>query len=232
MKKQLLLLGLVTGGAIGLASCGNSLFKEVAGPHDIDGHKLVDKLEDGKQYYMGVYDEEIDDVRFVNGDQHRDDRGVYPFYMAKNDEGGLDNAAKVEVKFTDSTHFKLLVHTPEDGMHWSDKYITLYTAESSYGNNVVSIHAADEDETSFVDQKGNTCNILTYEFEWLESYAELPMFTIGFKYQDERNGEEEPMFRVFGSGIDGNTGSQYKSVDCKHIDKALEEYWVVHFFEA
>lgn len=238
MKKSLIILPLlaVVGGA--LASCGNdgpkvNYYDQIEGPHEIEGHKLADKLVDGKQYYLGVYDPSIDDVRFINGDPHRDSGKEYPFYMAKNDEGGLDNAAKVEVKFTDSSHFKLLVHTPDEDQHWSEKYITLYAASSSYGNNLLSIHAADEGETEFVDIDGNTQTILTYEYEWMESYLEMPVYSSVFKYQDEREAEEEAIPRMFGTGIDTNAGEQYKSVDCKVGTSAVaEDYWIAHFFEA
>ena len=232
MKKQLLLMGLVAAGAVGLTGCSNH-YDEILGPHEVDGHKLASKLEDGKEYYLGVFDPEDNGVKFMNGDLHRDSKGEYPFYMAKNTKVGLDNAAKVEVKFTQDNHFKLLVHTPKSGMHWSEKYITLYEAQSSYGNKVVSIHAADEGETSF-KLDGKTYKIVADEFEFLEAFDEVPVYSAAVAHQYVGAGEEEPVYRVFGTGIDGDTEKQYISIDCSSIDKAIDTttYWIAHFFEA
>lgn len=232
MKKQLLLLGLVAAGAVGLSGC-NDHYDEIQGPHEVDGHKLAKKLEDGKQYYMGVYDPEDNGVKFVNGNPHKDENGTYPFYMAKNEKVGLENAAKVEVKFTKDNHFKLLVHTPKTSQHWSEKYITLYEAVSSYSNKVVSIHAAAEGETSF-KLDGKKYNIVADEFEFIESYSDVPIYSVAVAHQYEAAGETEPVYRVFGTGIDGDTDKQYISVDCSTIDKAMDTstYWIAHFFEA
>ena len=235
MKKQILLMGLVAAGAIGLSGCSDH-FDEILGPHEVEGHKMVSKLEDGKQYYMGVFDPDDNGVKFINGDYHTDEKGFYPFYMAKNTKAGLENAAKVEVQFTKDNHFRLLVHTPKKDQKWSEKYITLYEAVSSYSNKVMSIHAAsDPEEKSFKSEKdGKTYKVAVNEFEFLECYEEVPIYSAAAAYVFSAAGEEDPVYRVFGTGINGDTNKQHISVDCKSIDQAIDAntYWIAHFFEA
>lgn len=238
MKKSLFVLPLLAliGGA--LAGCGDNpnpgpnpgpepdpkpvISDEKLPPEEAFGHKRVTSIEDGKSYYFGIYKKNSGETyHFLNGNEHSDAKGKYPYYMSEtvvDSEDGFAGMATVTAKFVDDTHFTLQITA--DGKDNDGKYISIYKAQSSFSNQVMSIHCADEIGEKFKDQE------CYYNFEWLDVYDEYSIETAVISMTDERVGETEDTPKFFG------TDDQYVSMDCAHEDKAfMETYNLAYFYE-
>lgn len=235
MKKGLLILSVLALGTVGLAGCeangkiDKNLDQTYMGPEEYEGHKRVTKLKDGKEYYLGFYSEEDEMMRFMNGEPHTDEKGVYEYYCATT-EGSFEDAATVEVNFVNDTEFTLQLHC--DGAEWDEKYLSIYSAKA-ISREVMSIHLADEIDETFYDESAKEEKECIYNFTWLESYEEFAIYSLCAMYADDRFGDEEDMPHVFGSGYDPD-GIEYISVDCMRADEMLDQeytYRVAHFFE-
>ena len=149
------------------------------------------------------------------------EKGKYPYYMSEtvvDSEDGFAGMATVTAKFVDDTHFTLQITA--DGKDNDGKYISIYKAQSSFSNQVMSIHCADEIGEKFKDQE------CYYNFEWLDVYDEYSIKTAVISMTDERVGETEDTPKFFG------TDDQYVSMDCAHEDKAfMETYNLAYFYE-
>ena len=201
---------------------------------EFKGYKLAREVKDGGRYLLGVYRQKEDLMRFANGDYHRDSRGYYPFYMATvagNEEDVMSKAAEFEVKFVGNDEFTIQVFC--EGQVWHQKYVGVYAASSSYGNQVTSIALLDSpDQTSYTNPKDNkTFTDLTSHFKFFSEFNEVKAYAPAALYQYPEV-DEEKVPKFMGTGH-ANEGTDYTSIDCKSYEAALdyESYDLAHFYE-
>ena len=224
--KKLSILALAMVGSACLASCGVEVPKDIPGPHEFQGYKMVGEVKDGKRYLLAFYNPGEDYIRFISGKQHEDSKGKYPYYMGTV-AGTVQGAAEVEIHYTDKTHFTMKVIT--DNEDWSNKYIGVYPATSAYSNEVLSIYAG-----SSVGEAHETDDCW-YEYEFCQTFAGVNIYSVVLNVADIRF-EDEPSPKMFGAGITtdkaGNV-EEYISMDCTRADNAIdpETYHIAHFFE-
>lgn len=196
---------------------------------EFGSYKLARKVENGKKYLMGVYKVGNDEMRFANGDYHRDNKGFYPFYMGQT-VNTTDGAAEFEVNFVNSDEFTMKVHAPDQV--WDGKYVGVYPATSSYGNSVMTLALLDDpNQTTYVDPKsGNSIPAgtdIVSKFKYFESYNQVVTYAPAalYKYPDV---DETAVPKFFGTGAD------YVSMDCTTYEKAFapDDYFMAHFYEA
>lgn len=194
-------------------------------PAEFLGHKRADKLEEGKDYYLAVCKKnENNRMMFVNGNPHSDAKGEYPFYMAETEidtAEKLQYAAKITVDYVEgsTTEFTLQVH--KEGGKNDGKYVGVYLADSTYGNQVLSFYLADN-----VGDKHEGKEECYYNFSWLDKFEEYNINTAVIKIQDTRLGDDKPEPKFIG------TGGEYISMDCSNADKAMnEDYNLGYFYE-
>lgn len=232
MKKRFLLLSLVALGTVGLSGCGDKeeevdYLSQVV-PQEFKGHKLVGKPVDGKSYYFGFYNRTIDVMRFISGDYHSDSKGKYPFYIATV-EDTLTGAATVTVNYVDDEHFTIKVNTEDEDLPWHNKYMSLYSAVSSYSNYVWSLAPVENFTDQYETKDGDLVDVIG-NFQYIESFEDFGICGVGMMIQDDREevAEEYEIPRVLGGG------DEYISLDCSHFDKLnIEEqpYGIAHFYE-
>lgn len=245
MKKSLFLLPLLA--SLALVSCG-----EKKGGNDDDGgdepqisavqelteggylkaeyngYKLVEKPTDGHEYLIGIYKHNKDKMTFVNGNYHSDSKGTYEYYMSTSE--GTADAAKVVVKFTGTDTFRLQVKAP--GKAWDNKWIGIYAASSSYGNNVWSIaHLDTEGQATFTPTGKQTAEKAYSDFTYVERFEDNAAAAFAVMVADSRADEDVATPKFFGTGIP-KTG-EYVSMDCAAYGKALDHdtYDLAHFYE-
>lgn len=246
MKKRLFLIPLTAGFV--LTGCKVTLFGktftffEKKGSTDVElpqnflkefqGYKLATSVKDGGRYLLGVYRVNEDLMRFANGDYHRDGNKYFPFYMATV-AGTTEGAAEIEVKMVGNDEFTMQVFA--SGQVWDQKYIGVYSAESTYGNSVMSIALLDSpDQTSYTDPKDSkTSDNVSAKFKFYTTYEEMPAYAPAapFQFPDI---DEEKVPKFMGTGHNTSDGEpDYTSIDCKSYDIALnsELYDLAHLYE-
>ena len=198
------------------------------------GYQLARSVKDGGRYKLGVYRQKEDLMRFVNGDYHRDSKGYYPFYMATvagNESDVMEKAAEIEVKFVGNDEFTMQVFA--SGQVWDQKYIAVYSASSSFGNQVMSIALLDTpDQASYTNPKDNkTFTDLTSHFKFYTVYNDVTAYAPAAPFQYPEV-DEEKVPKFMGTGH-ANEGADYTSVDCKSYEAALdyESYDLAHLYE-
>lgn len=254
MNKKLLML---TGAAVlTLASCEFSLFgnkgNKLSGAlaelneagavlTEFQGHKLTTKVEDGKEYYLGVYRRNEDLIRFANGDYHRDDNGSYPFYMGTVG-GTTQGAATVKVEMLEGNKFGLKVicdpSVPADNAPWNGKYIGVYAAISSFGNDVTSIALLDDPtQTTYntIPHQNNKSQVVSCSgiFEMIEYYDDMPAAAPAIMFEHEVLDEGSATPKFFGTGHNESYDEpDYTSFDAKNYIEALniENYDLMHLY--
>lgn len=246
MNKKLMILPLIAllGGA--LAGCDkdgpgptpkpvDELDDSKLGPSEIFGHKRVTKLEDGKSYYyIVVKANDADQIMVLNGDEHfgidsKDHTEKYfPYYMAESEVDSKEDmeavAATVRVDYINDTEFTLFVQK-EEAMN-DQKYVGVYKASSTFGNDVMSIHCDKEAGADYYDEEKDKTFTCDYNFTWLDEYDGYAIQTAVLMIQDERYEESEKEPKFIG------TGGTYISMDCANADKALaDDYCLAYFYE-
>ena len=246
MKKQLFLLPLL--GGLVLSGCtikiGNKtikLFEKKGSGESVEwpdnwcaefqGYKIATEVKEGVRYLLGNYRVREDIMRFANGDYHRDDKGYYPFYMgtvAKTVEG----AAEIEIKFTNKEEGEFSMQMFCRGQVWHQKYIGVYAAESSFGNQVMSIALLDSpDQTSYTDPKSNKTYTPSGVFKFYKEFDGMMAYAPAapFQYPDR---DEEKVPKFFGTGH-ASEGDDFTSMDCKSYETALlaDDYDLSHLYE-
>ena len=164
---------------------------------------------------------------FINGEPHKDAKGVYPFYMSETEieteEDLVQYAAKVTVDFISDKEFTM--HISKEGADNDDTYIGIYLATSSYSNDVLSFHCGSEVGEKFVDDHGVEHDTM-YNWTWCDEYNSFAIQTVVMMYQDERTGDTEKQPKFIG------TGGEYVSMDCSNETKALaNDYNLAYFYE-
>lgn len=215
---------------------------------DEDGktHNRVSSLEDGGHYLLGYYRAYSGKMRFANAEPHKDEKGnEYPFYLGTGEESAAEEefenvgeAAEIVVDFIPETNKFTMKYSSESG-RYDGKYLSIYCADSAYGNQVYSFYlsseygAAKESEPS-AQTSGQKCY---YDFEMMDSYQvdAKHSYNLGvpvISFADDRQSEEEATPKFLGSGVDGD-GVGYISIDCVNPTKAmLETYNLAFFYEA
>ena len=193
-------------------------------PEDCFGHKRITQApEEGKEYYFGIYKKSSQTWMFINGEPHSDSNGVYPYYMSETTvaaEADFSKVAKVKVTYVAESTTKFNLQILKDGTTNDQKYISVYEANSSHNNNVMSVHAATEIGEKF---ESKDCY---YDFEWITKFENYNFNTVAIKTTDARVQETEPTPKFFG------TADAFISMDCAHPDKVLEdEYNVGYLYE-
>ena len=202
---------------------------------EIDGYKMATKLKDGGEYILGVYRINEDIMRFADGNYHSDKNGQYSFYLGTSTD--ISEAATVVATSLGNGEFSLQMITSK-GRPWNNKYIGVYSAESSYSNKVMSIAPLDElDQTTFtVTNKKSTSQVTAKtqtHFKYYETLDGMPAYTVGAMYLHEGVDEEE-VVKFIGTGHNqSDTEPEYTSMDCKSYEVALslDAYDLAHLYE-
>lgn len=265
MKKTGLLLMIAALGAVALGGCDNGenpknvddeeeeellpppqlVDKEakLRGCQDIEGHALVKEIEDGAEYYMGIYHtngDDLDELRFINGEPHKDSKGSYPYYLGTDseDDTSIEESAKVKIHKNGDT-FKISIH--KQGAEYDGQYIGVYMATSSYNKDVFSIHmdangVSGKQTFDVTDARGTKTVSNTdvyYDFVWSTYNEDYELYTYSptVMIKDTRAEENNATPKYLGTGANGD--EYYISIDCKNEDSALgdETYSLTHFFE-
>lgn len=199
------------------------------GPDEFLGHKRATELEEGKDYYLGIYKKNYDEMWFINGEPHKDKNGEYPYYMSETQvvkEADFADVATVQIEYTNDEHTKFTIQIFKAGAQNDYKYISVYKAESSYENYVMSIHCATEPGESYINPVTGDEYETFYEFEWLDEYNYTFVKTAVIMVQDERLEEEEPAPKFLG------TDDEFVSMDCGQSDKiGIDTYNLGYFYE-
>ena len=249
MKKRLLLLPIFA--SLTLTGCEITLFGKTIKlfepsstdsldlpanfKQEIDGYKMATSLKDGGEYILGVYRVNEDVMRFADGNYHSDDNGQYSFYLGTSTD--ISEAAIVKAKSLGDGEFSLQMIAK--GKVWHNKYIAVYNAKSSYGNDVMSIAALDElDQTTFTTINRKTTTTVTAvtqtHFKYYETYEDMPAYSVGAMYEHEGIDLSGPVPKFIGTGHNTNEDeADYISMDCKTYEVALElsSYDLAHLYE-
>ena len=244
MKKRLFLLPLIGGMLLSGCDFEDLMFwKKATLPEntleEFQGYKVVTKVKEGKRYLLGDYRHREDLMRFAAGDYHRDSKGEYPFYMSTV-AGTTEGAAEFEIKYTNKSagEFSIQVFTKDSSYPWNNKYIGVYAAQSTYGNQVMSLALLDKpDQTSYTDPKSGNSVKVSGTFTFVKTYEGLNAYAPAapFAYPDV---DPEPVPKFLGSSMitqeDFDKGEpDYISMDCKKWEDALDpnKYDLAHFYE-
>ena len=248
MKKRLLMLPMMAG--LLLSGCKFTIFGKTITlfesasdtPSDLpenfkveyEGYKMATKLKDGGQYVLGVYRINENLMRFADGNYHSDKNGQYSFYLGTTTD--VEQAAIVEATSLGNDEFSLKMIAR--GTPWHNKYIAVYHATSSYGNDVMSIAPLDElDQTTFTVTNKKSTSQVTAEtqthFKYYETYEDMPAYSVAAMYL-HTGVDEEAVPKFIGTGHNQGEGeADYTSMDCKSYDVALslEAYDLAHLYE-
>ena len=205
--------------------------EEVVNPpvllEEFGDYKLAKSLEEGKRYIFAAYKHDHDKVLYFNGDYHRDSKGFYPFYLGGSFyEDSTDGAAELEIHKINDTEFTIQVHSSHE--EWDGKYIGVYSASSSYGNQVMSVAVLDDPyQETYVDPKTNKQTDKPsgiFKFHAQEGKLNIYAAAADYKYEGV---DEEAVPKYLG------TSGDYQSIDCKSYEVALDgvSYDLAHFYE-
>ncbi len=208
------------------------------------GHKRVTEVKDGKEYYYGVrrynqgedYEDDEKEWMFINGEPHTDRNGEYPYYMSESlvaSKDDFDDVAKVKIHYLNDSEFAMQII--KDGARYDQKYVGVYMAQSSYGNDVLSFYLADEigddvdEEWGYGEGKGKDAGaVCYYNFSWLHDFEDYAIDTAVIMIADSRKEDAEPMPKFPG------TADEYISMNCEQTDKVFDEdlmFNLGYFFE-
>ena len=249
MKKRLLMLPMMAG--LLLSGCKFTIFGKTITlfepasdtPSDLpenfkveyEGYKMATKLKDGGQYVLGVYRINENLMRFADGNYHSDKNGQYSFYLGTTTD--VEQAAIVEATSLGNGEFSLKMIAR--GTPWHNKYIGVYSAESSYANKVMSIAPLDElDQTTFTVTNKKTTSQVTAttstHFKYYETYEDMPAYSVAAMYQHEGVDLEGAVPKFIGTGHNQSDNEpDYTSMDCKSYEVALslDSYDLAHLYE-
>ena len=249
MKKRLLMLPMMAG--LLLSGCKFTIFGKTITlfepasdtPSDLpenfkvefEGYKMATKLKDGGQYVLGVYRINENLMRFADGNYHSDKNGQYSFYLGTTTE--VEKAAIVEATSLGNGEFSLKMIAR--GTPWHNKYIGVYSAESSYANKVMSIAPLDElDQTTFTVTNKKTTSQVTAttstHFKYYKTYEDMPAYSVAAMYQHEGVDLEGAVPKFIGTGHNqSDSEPDYTSMDCKSYEVALslDSYDLAHLYE-
>lgn len=246
MKKRLFLLPLVGGLLLSGCSLEDLMFwkKKVKDSdlpantlREFQGYKLATEVKDGKRYLLGDYRHREDLMRFANGDYHWDSGKSYPFYMGTV-AGRVEGAAEFEVKYLNKSAGEFSLQVFADGMPWNQKYVGVYAAKSTYGNQVMSIALLDDpNQTTYKEPNTGSDVRCSGVFKFYEKYEDMPAYAPAapFAYPEV---DPEPVPKFLGSSLitqeDYDKGEpDYISIDCKKWEDALspDKYDLGHLYE-
>ena len=248
MKKSLILLPLLA--ALALVGCGkeeaggnnnggNSDDTEVddgfidkLGPDQVGVFKRVDEPELGKSYVFGYYDYNSEELRLANGKYHSDSKGFYPYYMAtEQTTEDSDELARFTLEDGGTGKYMVKVSCADTEKPWHNKYMSIYSATSSYDNLVFSIAPVDDVDGQYqpldkqLNPNGDPVDVIG-RFDFVKDDEVSHLSTIGISVTHAQEVDAD-IFRTFGCAY-----GSYVSIDCSSIDKAIgDDYSVAHFYE-
>ena len=111
------------------------------GDTEHDGYRRVDTAPvNDKDYIYGIYQGNLDEYIFLNGDHHRDENGEYPFYLTTTKN--VAEAVKIHCHYVDDTHFTIQIVSGSVNPEYNGKYLEIYEGEKSDGSKVTSLRAS------------------------------------------------------------------------------------------
>ena len=204
MKKSLIILPLF---ALSLAACttsgGGSKKKKSSTPtssksgptaqsdtgtpqgnDEYQGYKKLKKApENGKEYIYGIYQGNLDEYIFLNGDNHREEKdGVmkeYPYYLTTTQD--VSKAVKVVCNYFDDTEFSIQIVGGGEFTKYDGKYLELYDGLKDDGKTKITSLRADVNPVHWkfmesYDYKGTTLELNTnIQMLQSEDYPEQPV---------------------------------------------------------
>lgn len=205
------------------------------GPATVGDYVRVDNPVEGEKYFFGFYKPSTNKLMLANGKYHSDSKGSYPFYMATVEtDAETTEAASFEIsKLSGGTEFTIKVTCPNDTTRpWHNKYMSIYSASSSYDNAVMSLAAVDNinekfdtlDTSAVPKPTGNLVDV-NGKFEFVTT-TETAVFN-GVGIVAKHSSEDNERLWTFGCKY-----TDYVSIDCSNEDKALSnDYSVAHFYK-
>ena len=198
-------------------------------------YRLATSLVEGKDYILGVYRHEKDQMRFFNGDYHWDG-SFYPYYMG-TDLNSTEGAAKIRVEFKNENEFALKVTAEGVGQSgeakpWNNKYIGVYSAYGSGGSPVMSIALLDTpDQTEYYqpgDDSGEATDPTYGYFKFYDKCDGATVYAPAADYKHTEDGDSKAVPKFLG------TAGTYTSIDCKDHQTAVDglAYDLAHLYEA
>ncbi len=190
-------------------------------------YTLAKSVVDGGQYILGVFRHESGQMRFFNGDYHRDGDSYYPYYLG-TDADSTENAAVITVHMVSSTEFSMQVSSP--GNPWDGKYIGVYSAHGSGGGAVMSIAVLDSpDQTEYVqpgDEIGGQTDPTYGFFKFHTTCNNQTVYAPAADYKHEEDGDKKANPKFLG------TAGNFISIDCKDYQVATDglAYDLAHLY--
>ena len=162
MKKSLIALPLV---ALILAGCtssskkskkggggeeqGTGLDCQDFGPTEYNGYRRLMKApKEGKEYLLGFYHIDQQTPRFMNGDQHKDEKGTYRYYLGTTTDVSL--ACKLKVEYAaDKEHYAIHVIGGGEKDLYDDNYLEIYEGAKNNGQKITTIRDVSDPVAQF-----------------------------------------------------------------------------------
>ena len=197
-------------------------------------YKLAEKVENGGKYLLGIHRTQgvhEGEMRFFNGDYHRDGNKAYSFYLGTSESTNYDTsfAAEIEVEFVNDTEFALKVSAP--GKVWDGKYIGLYPAKATSRFTISTCLLDSLDQKTFHVVNATTESDVTSEdvitsFKYYDKVDDVEVKTIAATYYYEAAGDAEATQKFFG------TSGDYISFDVQSYPTAIdyEPYDLAHLY--
>ena len=105
-----------------------------------DGYRRVDTAPvNDKEYIYGIYQGNLDEYIFLEGDHHRDENGEYPFYLTTTKD--VTKAVKIQCHYVDETHFTIQIKSGSKNPDYDGKYLEIYEGTKSDGSKITSLRA-------------------------------------------------------------------------------------------
>lgn len=182
------------------------------GPDQYNGYRRCKTApKAGKEYLLGFYHIDQGTPRFMNGDEHKDDKGTYRYYLGTTTD--VANACKLEVVYADDKeHYAIHVIGGGEKNLYDDSYLEIYEAtKSGKTTKIASIRDVDDPVYSFTYTKTSfvepTWNINTSIMQVTDSTREDHMW-----------------------GVFGCSGSEYETISAIDEEK-FGAAFICHFWE-
>lgn len=99
------------------------------GDDEYQGYKKILKApENGKEYIYGIYQGNLDEYIFLNGDNHREEKdGVmkeYPYYLTTTQD--VTKAVKIICEYINDTQYKIKIVGGGEFTKYDGKYLQIY----------------------------------------------------------------------------------------------------------
>lgn len=182
------------------------------GPDTYQGYRRCKTApKEGKEYIFGFYHVDQQTPRFMNGDEHKDDKGTYRYYLGTTTE--VEKACKVEILFgEDKEHYAIHIIGGGEKKLYDDNYLEIYEATKT--GKVSKITSIRDVESP------------VYSFSYTKTSFVEPTWNVNtsiMKVTDSTR--EDHQWGVFGC-----SGSEYETISAIDEEK-FGQAFICHFWE-